>query len=63
MQHQGIEFTVEKTRQRHVWRWVFWIGDQARTGLMRTPLEALAIRRTQTLIDRELKKRAQENAC
>jgi hypothetical protein len=62
MHHREIEFTVEKTRQRYVWRWVFWIGDKARTGLVRTPLEVLAIRRTQTLIDRELKRRAQENA-
>jgi hypothetical protein len=59
MQYKGIEFAVEKTRHRNLWRWVFWIGDEARSGRVRTHFEVLAVRRIEALIDRELRKRGE----
>jgi hypothetical protein len=38
---------------------VFWIGDEARSGRVRTHFEVLAVRRIEALIDRELRKRGE----
>lgn len=55
--HRGIEFTVTRTKTAGVWRWQFRIVEEAKTGQTRAKLRLLAIRRVQTIIDRELRKR------
>jgi len=55
--HRGIEFTVTRTKTTDVWRWRFWIADEAKTGQTRAKLRLLAIRRVETIINRELRKR------
>jgi hypothetical protein len=41
-----------------IWKWQFKIGDEVKTGRTETRIELLAIRRVQSLIDRELRKLA-----
>jgi hypothetical protein len=55
--HRGIEFTVARTKTAGVWRWHFWIAEEAKTGQTRAKLRLLAIRRVQIIINRELRKR------
>ena len=54
---RGIEFTVARTKTAGVWRWHLRIVEEAKTGQTRAKLRLLAIRRVQTIIDRELRKR------
>ena len=57
MRHRGIEFSIERSSEREdVWIWEFAIGDRVRTGKTAAKLRLLAIRRTELIIDRELKK-------
>ena len=58
MRHREIEFSVEHASARDdLWVWRFTIGGEVRTGKTVAKLKFLAIRRVQSLIDRELKKR------
>jgi hypothetical protein len=58
MRHKEIEFTVEPTAERDdVWVWRFTIGGEVRAGKTVAKLKLLAIRRVQSVIDRELRKR------
>ena len=58
MRHKEIEFSVEPASKRDdVWVWRFSIGGEVRTGKTVAKLKLLAIRRVQSLIDRELRKR------
>jgi hypothetical protein len=54
--HRGIKFIVARTKKAGVWRWHFWIGEEAKTGQTRAKLRLLAIRRVETIINRELNK-------
>jgi hypothetical protein len=55
MNHKGVDYTVVETLTSGVWRWHFWIGDEAVTGKTETNIELLAMRRAQLRIDRALK--------
>jgi hypothetical protein len=58
MRHRGVEFSVEQVSEREdVWIWRFKIAGEVRTGKTATKLRLMAIRRVQSAIDRELKKR------
>ena len=58
MRHKEIEFSVEPAPRRDdVWVWRFSIGSEVRTGKTVTKLKLLAIRRVQSIIDKELRKR------
>ena len=58
MRHKEIEFSVEHASKRDdVWVWRLSIGGEVRTGKTAAKLELLAIRRVQSIIDRELRKR------
>jgi len=58
MRHRGIEFNVERgSEHEDVWIWRCVIEDKVRSGKTTTKLQLLAIRRVQSIIDRELRKR------
>jgi hypothetical protein len=58
MRHKEIEFTVDPAAERDdVWVWRFTIGGEVRAGKTVAKLKLLAIRRVQSIIDRELRKR------
>jgi hypothetical protein len=59
--HRGIEFIVASTKTAGVWHWRFWIGEEAKTGQTRAKLRLLAIRRVETIINRELKKQESQS--
>ena len=59
MDHRGVEFCVEQAPEREdVWIWRFEVDGEVRTGKTLTKLRPMAIRRAQSAIDRELKKRS-----
>ena len=59
MNYRGIEFCLEQAPEREdVWIWRFDVDGEVRTGKALTKLRLLAIRRVQSAIDRELKKRS-----
>jgi hypothetical protein len=60
--YRGIEFTLTRTKTADVWRWHFWIAEEGKTGQTRAKLRLLAIRRVETIIDRELKKRTAKSS-
>jgi hypothetical protein len=55
MNRKGVEFTVTQV-ERGLWKWQFQIGETVTTGKTQTNLMALAARRVQQRIDRELNK-------
>ena len=58
MNHRGVEFCVEQAPVREdVWIWWYQVDGEVRTGKTLTKLRPLAIRRVQSAIDRELRKR------
>ena len=58
MNHRGVEFCVEQAPVREdVWIWRYQVDGEVRTGKTLTRLRPLAIRRVQSAIDRELRKR------
>jgi hypothetical protein len=58
MTYKGVEFTVSMTAIPDIWRWEFQIGERTRSGKTEAKLQLLAVRRVQSQIDRELRKRA-----
>ena len=59
MDLRGVEFCVEQATEREdVWIWRFEVDGEVRTGKTLTKLRPMAIRRAQSAIDRELKKRS-----
>jgi hypothetical protein len=58
MTYKGVEFTVSMTAIPDIWKWEFQIGEQTKSGKTEAKLQLLAVRRVQTQIDRELRKRA-----
>jgi hypothetical protein len=59
--HRDIKFTVARTKTAGVWRWHFRIAEEAKTGQTRAKLRLLAIRRVETIINRELKKQESQS--
>ena len=58
MTYKGVEFTVSMTAVPDIWKWEFQIGEETRSGKTEAKLQLLAVRRVQSQIDRELRKRA-----
>jgi hypothetical protein len=56
MTYKGVEFTVSMTAVPDIWKWQFQIGESTKSGKTEAKLQLLAVRRVQSLIDRELKK-------